>query len=537
MYMYNMSVTYSYNLTFSPFRTAFYVLGLIASTSKGAGILNDFGWETIRHKRSDWWPVIEESDKLGDDVSDLASVSSSASLNSNPGSKVTGTTRGSATPSLLQALFTPPDQDTQGVEPSTPTSFYIDAEEEAGRKSRSSTEDEAGHKSRSSTLDSGDMSDSKHRSDISTGSTPPTNTNMHSLSSPPPNNLSTHNNSAKSSSDTRDNSFTQHQAAEPVTSDSESFITPPSTLTKGSRSDSAPPIRRSQETVHQRSQSDPLTNKSPVNVVVHFEDSNGIDYHTGEPAVRDAKSPSYPSHKPGAIQTDNTSTVIGSESVERHVSSGSEGMLHQRSAMIGRTSISGGFRDERSGSNESSRTSKSRSDSMNTDITTSGISSYESAGAQGVNDHQQLSPIPSASSMTAQDVSVRGTVLFPDADKSSVHPSDTLRRLVNLKRVPSMKRRYSNPSLVNLSPHKHSLEGNPRHSESMILYTSSRDLQGYAALRELQRQVRHILRSLAKQGDDALSSVCLSVCMFVIGQVQMLKIMFGNHCLLPFIFL
>ncbi len=474
------------------------MLGLIASTSKGAGILNDFGWETIRHKRSDWWPVIEESDKMADDGSELTSMSSSASLNSNPGSKGAGAARSSATPSLLQALFTPPDQDTQGAEPSTPTSFYIDAEEDAGRKSRSST------------LDSGDMSDSKLRSDVSTGSTPPT-THTPSLSSPPPNNLSTHNNSAKLSSNTRDNNVTD-QATEPVTSDSESFITPPSTLRKGSRSDSAPPMRRSQETVHQRSQSDPLTNKATVNVVVHFEDSNGLDCDIGEP-VSDAKSPSYPSHIPGAIQTNNTRTVIGSESVERHVTSGSEGMLHQRSAMLGRTSISGGFRDERSGSNESSRTSKSRSDSMNTDITTSGISSYESAGAQGVGNHQQLSPIPSASSMTAQDVTVRGTVLFSDTDKSTVHPSDTLRRLVNLKRVPSMKRRYSNPSLVNLSPHKHSLEGNPRHSESMILYTSSRDLQGYAALRELQRQVRYLIHYTNKH-------VVASLKVIVIANIQ-----------------
>lgn len=35
------------------FSTAFYVLGLIASTPRGADILLEFGWEAVRHRRTD----------------------------------------------------------------------------------------------------------------------------------------------------------------------------------------------------------------------------------------------------------------------------------------------------------------------------------------------------------------------------------------------------------------------------------------------------------------------------------------------------
>ncbi|XP_064626915.1 rapamycin-insensitive companion of mTOR-like isoform X2 [Lineus longissimus] len=40
--------------------TAFYCLGLIASTRKGADLLHEFGWEAIRTNRHDHWPVIDD---------------------------------------------------------------------------------------------------------------------------------------------------------------------------------------------------------------------------------------------------------------------------------------------------------------------------------------------------------------------------------------------------------------------------------------------------------------------------------------------
>lgn len=61
------------------FRTCFYVLGLVASTSVGADKLEDLGWESVRHRGSDKWPVIEQDVMyfLESDASDEEQVSAS----------------------------------------------------------------------------------------------------------------------------------------------------------------------------------------------------------------------------------------------------------------------------------------------------------------------------------------------------------------------------------------------------------------------------------------------------------------------------
>lgn len=41
------------------FRTCFYALGLIGSTSIGADRLEELGWDSVRHKGTEEWPVIE----------------------------------------------------------------------------------------------------------------------------------------------------------------------------------------------------------------------------------------------------------------------------------------------------------------------------------------------------------------------------------------------------------------------------------------------------------------------------------------------
>ena len=142
---------------------------------------------------------------------------------------------------------------------------------------------------------------------------------------------------------------------------------------------------------------------------------------------------------------------------------------------------SSSFRDERSSSNASSRTSKSRSDTE----TTSGISSCDS-GPPTIMEYSTLSPIPSASSVTT-DVLGSSRSGSGESEKELVHPSDTYRKLVNLKRVPSLKRRFSNPVLGHLSPIK-TLDGKVAVNENSIVYTSTRDAHGYAVLRVLQRQ-------------------------------------------------
>ena len=36
------------------------MLGLVSCTCRGADLLNELGWETVRHKRTDRWPVQDD---------------------------------------------------------------------------------------------------------------------------------------------------------------------------------------------------------------------------------------------------------------------------------------------------------------------------------------------------------------------------------------------------------------------------------------------------------------------------------------------
>ena len=58
----NRDPTWAYTLIFlsSTFRTCFYVLGLIAKTSQGADRLEALGWECVRHRGAETWPIIEQ---------------------------------------------------------------------------------------------------------------------------------------------------------------------------------------------------------------------------------------------------------------------------------------------------------------------------------------------------------------------------------------------------------------------------------------------------------------------------------------------
>ena len=136
------------------------------------------------------------------------------------------------------------------------------------------------------------------------------------------------------------------------------------------------------------------------------------------------------------------------------------------------------LKDERSSSSDSSKTSKSRTDSFNTDSTTSGIGSYDS-GHQGVTELHTLTPIPSSTSLENFEVQLRPK----DTDvKERAHHSMALRRLSNLSRVPST-RRQSSPS-VGLLPISKFFD----FSENAITYTTARDAIGYATLRALMKQ-------------------------------------------------
>ncbi|XP_071953101.1 rapamycin-insensitive companion of mTOR-like isoform X2 [Antedon mediterranea] len=49
---------------FSVRGTCFNVLGLLAKTKQGSGILSKLGWESIRHSRNEQWPVVEEQEGI-----------------------------------------------------------------------------------------------------------------------------------------------------------------------------------------------------------------------------------------------------------------------------------------------------------------------------------------------------------------------------------------------------------------------------------------------------------------------------------------
>ncbi|KAJ9598512.1 hypothetical protein L9F63_010802, partial [Diploptera punctata] len=63
--------------------TAFYALGLLATTFEGANHLNKLGWLCVRHHRQDRWPVIEEESsepEQTNDLYDLDNISVSSQL-------------------------------------------------------------------------------------------------------------------------------------------------------------------------------------------------------------------------------------------------------------------------------------------------------------------------------------------------------------------------------------------------------------------------------------------------------------------------
>ena len=132
-------------------------------------------------------------------------------------------------------------------------------------------------------------------------------------------------------------------------------------------------------------------------------------------------------------------------------------------------------KEERSSSSESSRTSKSRTDSFNTDMTTSGVDSFDSGGIE----FHSLSPIASTNSLNTIDVQMRHKE--KKDSKEQVHHSTALRRLSNLTRVPSI-RRQSSPG-VPMMPGSKFFD----FSENAIMYTTAKDAIGYATLRSLMK--------------------------------------------------
>ena len=142
------------------------------------------------------------------------------------------------------------------------------------------------------------------------------------------------------------------------------------------------------------------------------------------------------------------------------------------------------LKEVRSSSSDSSRTSnKSRTDSFNTDSTTSGISSCESGPHLCLSSEVvSLSPIPSTNS-----VETVGMTMSTTESKELVHPSSFRRRSLNLNRIPSVRMKQSSPG-YGILPSAKLLEGASR--ENTVVYTSTRDAMGYETWRSIKRNRR-----------------------------------------------
>ena len=143
---------------------------------------------------------------------------------------------------------------------------------------------------------------------------------------------------------------------------------------------------------------------------------------------------------------------------------------------------------------------KPRSDSLNTDTTTSGFSSYES-GPCIMTESTRLTPIPSTDSVHTDAEQQHTAPPTPSPREGGdihqpIHPSEVLRKLANLKRIPSLKRRYSNPVLGHVS-HRVNVE-ECEHFAATYMYMPSRGTQGYATLRALQKQRTRSLEETAE---------------------------------------
>ena len=410
------------------FRTAFYVLGLIASTEKGASLLGHFGWETVRRAHNELWAVVlDEANAVPLETGRLSSRSSSSTFENTK----------------MQSVFSSADVGASQLNSDThQPGAATDANQKSDNVSVSSSSDHGDAKSRSSTTGSLGMELSSTQLVI------PVSVN-HTSESRPDGPISPTDSSPKPPPRRRSRNSSD-------VSNSESFQTPPSSAHRLSESSAI--VIDIDNLPHERSQSDP---------------THSVENCTDESENKDAQT--------------TVQFKIGSRESESDFLR--EPVIRDRSnsADAARDYLSS-LGKQHGGSHESSRTSKSHSDSIKTDTsntTTSGIGSCDSGGVGNtLPEHVPLSPIPSASSM-ATDKSQMCMTPETGNSQQTVHPTDAVRNRANLRSIPSLKRGMSNPTFTpNLVPSSTIMTSSLCEN---TVYTSSRDARGYSVLRELKR--------------------------------------------------
>ncbi len=464
---------------FAFLRTAFFVLGLIACTKKGADILFEYGWESVRHKHTEIWPTQEDRNDPNKEVPGQLLDTPSASCRS-----LCGSIRSEAGPSSVAVALS------AGVErmPSTSSSFssspkptfFIDP----AVRSRSNTGASpvslgSSYEGRSPEM-LGLLSRSQEDSSASGGRDDRDGRRLgddHSIPvvievSPPT--TPSHSNGPQAA--VRTNQDTSPRSG--------------SSLTRigKDRSVSAPEEKRSNppphlEVIHLRSNSDPQQGVQKGHGGFQLGSSQLHDSGKGSEVDCSSRSEDDGSRENMVRKPidSSLSDTTGSGKIEpvaineeRMLSYESSGSKVATAAIVVSPMTSSG---------------KSQTDSMCTD-TSSGFSSYESAShiPVTVSEPAQLTPIPSASSLRTEG-SKRSLDDSSEDSASLGHPSDQNRRLANLKRMPMLRRRFSNPGLGHISP-MNTLERGKSSGlvdPGAVTFPSPRDIQGFAKLRELKQ--------------------------------------------------
>ncbi|XP_064605282.1 rapamycin-insensitive companion of mTOR-like [Liolophura sinensis] len=452
--------------------TAFYVLGLLASTRQGCQILAQFGWESLWHTRADRWPVLQDRDSLAqaeNEENNEAAMTEESAENAiaNLAHEV----------SMKLFFIEEEKKDTSDAK-----EVKTDAENSVVTKETRALSDVTDKVSRTSDTFSEDAETAQAKDFASVEGIEITveqdgDTKSNRSLSPTLSDIARRNARLKAEFFERFGNLPKSQTM-PSDGTQRGWTTLPQRRSTSFQFDK--PKQRStsegddsclmdgRRTGQEKSTSDPATLKmSSAGDAKPTHSSDQSDTTTTTTADTVISFASSSSDRVHPCDSD-TKKKITLDAEKKH-------KIFEVTTYKNRPSS---LRDEGSSSNESNTTSKSRSDSFNTGSTTSGIGSCESAGPLVTQEGSTLSPIASTASLTSllnkQNVENTWT---------TVHHSSVNRKRANLSRVPSLRRQPANPALGVMSPTR----GLDSALEN-IGYASARDIVGYNTLRIIQRQ-------------------------------------------------
>ncbi|XP_074640196.1 rapamycin-insensitive companion of mTOR-like isoform X2 [Tubulanus polymorphus] len=390
--------------------TAFYALGLIASTHQGANLLRQFGWECLHHSRSETWPVHDNSSSDSD--SEAPPI---------PSSDSDGCSGGGLTPVSLEVM---PDFTD---ETSRPKSF--------SQNSNSSSDDD--ERLRAPSTSSGGRR-TQHLSSLSS-----------------------------------------IEEIVPATKSTTTTTTPTATSPDGNKVNNSS-YEDSGESVFSSS---PRKANSFAGAIQIIDDMH----------PRSASEPAKRSYSPSMNNAAENQLVFDRVVAEKQLLNGpgDDLCLRRRSSSNQENKRPGVTFDDKEELRPKSlsfgnvgREGKTRSDSMNTDGTTSGFSSYDSD-----------QPAHSLSSSLLDSSSIRAAPAF---DRTLSHPSEINRRRANLKRMPTLHL----PKSISMTR----IAGSGDDDDAAILspFGKKQDTFAYATLKTLQRQRTY---STDKESDLGLKTL------------------------------